>query len=78
VNIRFDPDDEIRLASAAKDQRISVRQFIVDAVETALRPIECKRSGAARDIAELEALWRSPAESEPIAAHDEPAPEEQG
>jgi uncharacterized protein (DUF1778 family) len=64
VNIRFEPEDEIRLVSAARDRRISVQQFVIDAVETALRPIESKRSGTARDIAELEALWRSAAESE--------------
>jgi len=63
MNIRFDPEDEIRLVSAARDLKISVQQFVIDAVQSALLPIESNRTSAARDIAELEALWRSAAES---------------
>jgi hypothetical protein len=37
----------------------TVEEFVLDAVERALRPIENRRLGAPRDVLELEALWRS-------------------
>jgi len=59
VNIQFTTEDRIRLLAAAEDQGISVEEFVSDAVERALRPIENRRHGAAKDVLELEALWRS-------------------
>ena len=57
VNIQFSADYELRLASGAQERQMSVEEFVVDAIERALRPIENRRRIAARDILELEALW---------------------
>lgn len=59
MNIQFTTEYRIRLAAAAEDQAMSVEEFVLDALERVLCPIESRRSGAARDILELEALWRS-------------------
>jgi uncharacterized protein (DUF1778 family) len=63
VDIQFTPEYRIRLASAAQEREMSVEEFVLDAVERALRPIENRRLGVARDVLELEALWRSTDES---------------
>lgn len=59
MEIQFTTEYRIRLAAAAQDREMSVEEFVLDAVERALRPIENRRLGAARDVLELEALWRS-------------------
>jgi hypothetical protein len=58
VDIQFTTEYRIRLAAAAEEREMSVEEFVLDAVERALRPIENRRLGAARDVLELEALWR--------------------
>jgi uncharacterized protein (DUF1778 family) len=63
VDIQFSTEYRIRLAAAAEEREMSVEEFVLDAIERALRPIENRRLGAARDVLELEALWRSAEES---------------
>lgn len=58
MDIQFTTEYEVRLAAAAHEREMSVEEFVFDAVERALRPIENRRLGAARDVLELEALWR--------------------
>jgi hypothetical protein len=43
---------------------MTVEEFVFDAIERALRPIENRRLGAARDVLELEALWRGEGDRE--------------
>ncbi len=59
MDIQFTTEYGIRLAAAAEEREMSVEDFILDAIERALRPIESRRRGAAKDVLELEALWRS-------------------
>jgi hypothetical protein len=58
VNIQFTTDYKVRLAVAAEEREMSVEESVLDAVERALRPIENRRRDAAKDVLELEALWR--------------------
>jgi len=59
VDIQFTTEYRIRLGAAAEEREMSVEEFVLDAVERALRPIENRRRSASRDVLELEALWRS-------------------
>ncbi len=59
MNLQVTTEYWIRLAAAARDEGVGVEEFVLGALERALRPVESRREGAARDILELEALWRS-------------------
>jgi uncharacterized protein (DUF1778 family) len=59
VNIQITTEYKVRLIAAAEERQMSVEEFVVDAIDRALRPIENRRRGAARDVLELEALWRN-------------------
>jgi len=71
VNLQVTTEYRIRLAEAAQDEGVSVEEFVLSAVERALRPVESRRAEAARDILELEALWRA---AHPAAGREEEAP----
>jgi uncharacterized protein (DUF1778 family) len=59
VDIPFTTEYRNRLTAAAEEREMTVEEFVLDAVERALRPIENRRLGTARDVLDLEALWRS-------------------
>jgi hypothetical protein len=61
MNIQITTEYEVRLLVAAEEREMSVEEFVVDALERALRPIENRRRGAAKDVLELETLWRNEA-----------------
>jgi uncharacterized protein (DUF1778 family) len=78
LTFRFQPELEARVVSAAEYAGKTIEGFLLDAVETALRPIEMKQLVAAKDVAELEALWQRAAESPQTSARNDPAFEGQG
>ncbi len=58
MTIHFKPEFRDRLASVAESRAMSIEDFVLDVLETAIRPIECQHFNVSRDIAELEALWQ--------------------
>ncbi|AXC14756.1 hypothetical protein ACPOL_5508 [Acidisarcina polymorpha] len=58
MKIQLSPEYQGRLAAAAEDRQVTIEEFVIDALEAALRSFEIRAGGAARDVAELEALWQ--------------------
>ena len=58
MTIHFKPEFRERLAAAAESRAMRIEDFVLDALEAAMQPIESRLRDASRDIAELEALWQ--------------------
>jgi hypothetical protein len=74
VNLQVTTEYQIRMAAAARDEGVSVEEFVFNAIERALRPAESRRDGAARDVLELEALWRGTGERAEGEPANDPSP----